>query len=519
MPRNTNVYDIVLSCPTDVQDEIEVIENVLKDFNKTIGMGLGATLNLKHWTTDSYSQSGGTAQSLLNDQFINDADMIICIFWNRMGTPTEDYESGTAEEMLKAISDGKQVFLYFSNRSSAPDKMDTFQLEQVRSFEKKIQALGVQYYKRYEDLEDFKSKITLDLNLYFLQAQKLKKEESLQTQSNLMISGIKNKNVGNHISYESPFIKFENFISEKEKIIVELARSIQEIKISSTINISENSYPSKGRGYHKEDFANIFGRKPFTYSEILMHTINEYFKTKNLSLDDNFYHTGELSIQKNYIVIFGNEPTTVLVGTDEEKNKQALVTELYIKICEINEWVEYIEQFSDIKFVRLALSNKGKIFESDISVNLKILKSSFVQLKSMNLPKNNIIEEINDSSFVNEIFGDLNSVEVTPYGHSISVSDIPSVQIPEITGFSVRHSYEVQSSNYIRQLELLKQYEEYEEGKYIIQKYHFSQLKQHTHISFPVVLLFRSTNENLKIEYEIISKDNPEKKLGLITEL
>lgn len=519
MPRYTNIYDIVLSCPTDVQHEREVIENVLKDFNKTIGVGLGITLNLKHWTTDSYSQSGGTAQSLLNDQFINDSDMIICIFWGRMGTPTEDYESGTAEEMLKAISDGKQVFLYFSNISIAPDKTDTSQLEQVKSFEKKIQALGLQYYKRYDDLEDFKSKITLDLNLYFLQAQKLKKEKSSKIQSNLLVSGIQNKNIDNHISFEYPFQKFQDFISEKERGISELTKIVQEIDISATINKSENNNSSSNRGYHKEDFSEILGRKPFAYSEILKRTINEYFKMKNLSLDDNFFDTGELSVQKKFIVLFGNESNNQLIGSEEEERKQALVTNLYFKICELNEWIEYVEQFNNVKFVRLAISNKGTTFESDISVNLKILKSSFIQLKSTNPPKNNIIRKINDSPFVKEIFGDLNSVEVMSYGHSISASEISSLQIPGITGFSVRSNYEEQSDNYFRQLELLKQYEEYEDGEYIIQKYHFSELKQHINISFPIVLLFHSTNEKLKIEYEIISKDNPEKKVGLITEL
>ncbi|EMF0211089.1 hypothetical protein NXK91_000157 [Enterococcus hirae] len=66
MPRDTNTYDIVLSCPTDVEAEKSVIESVINGFNKTIGTNLGINLNLKHWSTDSYTQSGGTVQDLLN---------------------------------------------------------------------------------------------------------------------------------------------------------------------------------------------------------------------------------------------------------------------------------------------------------------------------------------------------------------------------------------------------------------------------------------------------------------------
>ena len=118
MPRDTKTYDIVLSCPTDVEIEKAVIESVINDFNRTIGTNLDINLNLKHWSTDSYAQSGGSAQELLNKQFIYESDMIICIFWGRMGTPTEKYESGTAEELQEAIIAGKQVFLYFSNASN-----------------------------------------------------------------------------------------------------------------------------------------------------------------------------------------------------------------------------------------------------------------------------------------------------------------------------------------------------------------------------------------------------------------
>lgn len=39
---------------------------MINGFNKTIDTNLGINLNLKHWSTDSYTQSGGTVQDLLN---------------------------------------------------------------------------------------------------------------------------------------------------------------------------------------------------------------------------------------------------------------------------------------------------------------------------------------------------------------------------------------------------------------------------------------------------------------------
>ena len=49
------------------------------------------TLVIKHWSKDSYPQSGDKPQELLNKQFVNDCDAAISNFWTRFGTPTDKY--------------------------------------------------------------------------------------------------------------------------------------------------------------------------------------------------------------------------------------------------------------------------------------------------------------------------------------------------------------------------------------------------------------------------------------------
>lgn len=521
MPRKTMIYDIVISCPTDVDDERTVIENVVNDFNRTIGINLGINLNIKHWTTDSYAQSGGTAQELLNKQFINESDMIICIFWGRMGTPTENYESGTAEELQEAINAGKQVFLYFSNSPVPPKKLDIEQYKRVRDFEKKIQEEKIAYYKHYNNLDEFKSIITTDLNLFFIQSQQSERDKwnsTNENKSNLGVYGIQNKRITNCIINESVMSIFNSLTENKVNEIIQIIEKIQKIKIEPVSSARDDIEFGIGQIYAQESVSNLFENKQYKFSEIYITTINNFIKDRSIELKDNFFEVGNLSTQKSpfTVSVFGGTNSS-FEGSEDEKKKQEYIENLYYEICEYFEWEEYFKQFSDIDFIRLALSNKGTIFESDISVNIKFLKSSYIHFRDISVPKESIIELVNDSDFIEQFFGDINSVEINSYDYILYNSSMSSFSQHDLSGFPYKSSYDSLVDDYFKQQEAFQCYEEYEDGDYIIQKYHFKELKQHTSISFPGPLLFKKNDSDLEIEFEIISKENPEKTEGSIT--
>ncbi len=522
MPRDTKTYDIVLSCPTDVEIEKAVIESVINDFNRTIGTNLDINLNLKHWSTDSYAQSGGSAQELLNKQFIYESDMIICIFWGRMGTPTEKYESGTAEELQEAIIAGKQVFLYFSNAPIPPKELDSEQYARVQEFEKKIREMKTVYYKQYDNLEDFKSVITTDLNLYFIQSQKSGKDSLALTtkhNSNTVVSGIQSKKIVNYLVSERVTSIFSNAIETKKKEAIALIEKIQSIHIKSEITEQDNEPANMDKQSLMVSLSKIYGKQPYEYPDYYVTTINDFSKNQCIDLNDNFFEVGSLSTEKNltYMSSLGGGDSVSFKGSEIEKKKQSLVEKLYFEICEYLDWIEYSSQFSDINLIRLALSNQGTIFESDITVNLRFSKSHYIHFKDTKAPNKNIIKLINDNAFIENFFGDINSVEVNSYNYPVYPSITSSFQPPILPGFSNQAKYEDLVEDYFDQQEILQCYEEFEDGEYIIQKYHFEELKQYTSISFPVPLLFKETEDDLEIHFEIISRENPLKKEGLIT--
>lgn len=515
MPTEITRYDIVLSCPTDVESEKEIIQSVIEDFNRTIGNNLNIILNLKHWSTDSYAQSGGAAQELLNKQFIDDSDMIICIFWGRMGTPTDNYESGTAEEMQKAIENGKQVFLYFSNAPINPRDIDNEQFARVKNFEEKIQRMDMAYYKRYDTVEEFKGIITTDLNLYFIQNQKSDRknvQNKIEYKSDLVISGIEHKKIKEDIEYYNNYEKYEILIS-----------NLREGILKKIVNINDMVLPLKkvinNKGMANVPTFQLLKTQPYVYPDIYVETITEFSKTESVILNDNFFEIGDLQNQENMGYLAGFNSKYSLIGSDAAKSKQKEIKKLVYDIWEYLDWVDYSNQFKEVNFIRLALSNKGTMFESDITVKIKFPSAGYIPFSTLKAPGDSIIQNIINSEFIENTFGGINSVEVKEFDYPIAstISSISNMNIPRLPGYSNGPSYEDLVEDFFDQKNKMECYDEYEEDGEITQIYYFDELKQHTNISFPSVLLFNTSCSSLDIEYEIISKNNPEKKIGSIS--
>ena len=113
MPQNVTLYNLLISCPGDVKEEITLIESSVDEFNEYYADTLGITIKTRHWSKSSYSQSGGKPQSLLNEQIVDKCDAAVAIFWAKFGSPTDEYGSSTEEEIERMLQSGKQVFMYF----------------------------------------------------------------------------------------------------------------------------------------------------------------------------------------------------------------------------------------------------------------------------------------------------------------------------------------------------------------------------------------------------------------------
>lgn len=167
MKHNVTVYDLLLSCPGDAYEECyPAVKGAIEKINADPQINNSISISLKHWSTSSYPQSGGRAQKLLNSQIVNRADMAIAIFWTRFGTPTDDYGSGTEEEIDLLIENKRQVFLYLLDKPIPPSITDSTEYTENRKkialFQKKYEGL----FCVVKDEKDLQEKIVDHIKLY-----------------------------------------------------------------------------------------------------------------------------------------------------------------------------------------------------------------------------------------------------------------------------------------------------------------------------------------------------------------
>jgi hypothetical protein len=113
------------------------------------------------WETDSVPEWGNHPQSILNRQLVDRSDLLLGIFWTRLGTATPGSASGTVEEIETFAKTGKPVMLYFCRKHADLTAIDTTQLNDLRDFEASCKALGL--YDTFGDAAEFEEKLARGL--------------------------------------------------------------------------------------------------------------------------------------------------------------------------------------------------------------------------------------------------------------------------------------------------------------------------------------------------------------------
>ena len=149
MSYNAKVYKVFIASPSDVAKERDVVRTVLARWNAINSESKGVVLLPVGWDTHAAPESEKSAQDYINYEILDKCDILIGIFWSRIGSPTKKSNSGTIEEIYRHIDSGKLAMMYFSSKS-LPHDVDTKQLNKVREFKKKYESL----YSVYSDEND-----------------------------------------------------------------------------------------------------------------------------------------------------------------------------------------------------------------------------------------------------------------------------------------------------------------------------------------------------------------------------
>jgi hypothetical protein len=105
------------------------------------------------WETHSTPEMGSRPQAIINRQLLDKCDLLVAVFWTRLGSPTEAAPSGTVEEMRKHIESGKPAMVYFSRKPVALDSVDIDQYRALKDFQEECKRTGL--ISTYNSLEEF----------------------------------------------------------------------------------------------------------------------------------------------------------------------------------------------------------------------------------------------------------------------------------------------------------------------------------------------------------------------------
>lgn len=163
MSYTANVYNVMIASPSDVSAERGVIREVIHEWNSVNAFARNIALMPIGWETHSSPAMGGSPQKILNAQILDKCDLLVGVFWTRIGTRTDDYESGTVEEIERHISSGKPAMLYFSSAPVHLDSVDDEQYTRLKNFKRSCQSRGL--YHAYESLSSFRDDFYRHLQL------------------------------------------------------------------------------------------------------------------------------------------------------------------------------------------------------------------------------------------------------------------------------------------------------------------------------------------------------------------
>lgn len=151
--RTVSLVTIFAASPADVRAEREILERVVQELNITLASSRNARLELVRWETHARPAISADPQTAINNQLGSEHDIIVGIFWGRIGSPTPRAPSGSLEEIEQAISrweaDNRsvEVMIYFKDDGIPPSQSDPDQLAQLGQFRASLGQRGVLYHQ------------------------------------------------------------------------------------------------------------------------------------------------------------------------------------------------------------------------------------------------------------------------------------------------------------------------------------------------------------------------------------
>jgi len=151
----------MIASPGDVSQERRVIRDVIDEWNTIHAEDRHVVLMPVGWETQSSPAMGDRPQAIINKQLLEQSDLLVAVFWTRLGSPTGTTNSGTVEEIEEHLAAKKPIMLYFSSAPVRLDSVDNEQYSALKAFKDSCKQKGL--IEEYGDLGEFRAKFSRQL--------------------------------------------------------------------------------------------------------------------------------------------------------------------------------------------------------------------------------------------------------------------------------------------------------------------------------------------------------------------
>lgn len=161
MSYTAQVVKVMIASSGDVDAERRLIRDVIQEWNTTHSEDRKVVLMPVGWEMDSVPDMGDRPQAIINKRLLETCDLLVAVFWIRLGSPTGVADSGTVEEINEHLASGKPELIYFSDVPVNMSRVDGKQYEKLRAFKEALRSQGL--FDEYEDRTTFRIKFARHL--------------------------------------------------------------------------------------------------------------------------------------------------------------------------------------------------------------------------------------------------------------------------------------------------------------------------------------------------------------------
>ena len=134
MSFRSETYRVLIASPSDLPEERQAATDAINEWNAQHTAAEGIVLLPVKWETHAVPETGRRPQEAINRQLVQECDILVGMFWTKLGTATGAAESGTVEEIDQFVAAGRKAMLYFSSRPIDPNKIEPKQHRKLRAF-------------------------------------------------------------------------------------------------------------------------------------------------------------------------------------------------------------------------------------------------------------------------------------------------------------------------------------------------------------------------------------------------